>query len=152
MKARRATAVAVGLALLAALAAAGAAPPAVAPAKPTFAVPDPPRRIVFQNRYYAKPGKAEEVYQWRLHASDVRVALGLRRGQVYRGAGGDQPDAVWQLELSPEEAAAELERGNVVSAQFDPVAEHMSTLLRHFERRRYVEILHYDEPAAAPAP
>ncbi|HPU17016.1 MAG TPA: hypothetical protein PK808_13080 [Polymorphobacter sp.] len=142
------TSVAVGLAIWAALAAADTAPPAKSP----FAVPDPPRRIVFQNRYYAKPGKEDEVYQWRLHASDVRVQLGLRRGQVYRGAGGDQPDAVWQLELSPEEAVAEQKRGKEVSAQFDPVADHMSTLLRHFERRRYVEIMHYDEPAAAPKP
>jgi hypothetical protein len=130
------------------LVAANAAPPA----KPLFTVPDPPRKIVFQNRYYAKPGKEEEVYQWRLHASDVRVQLGLRRGEVYRGAGGDQPDAVWQLELSPEDAIAELERGKVVSAQFDPVAEHMSTLLRHFERRRYAEIMHYEEPAVTTKP
>ena len=117
-----------------------------APAKPLFAVPDPPRKIVVQNRYYAKPGKAEEVYQWRLHASEVRVKLGLHRGEVYRGAGGSEPDAVWQLELSPEEMAAELSHGEKVSAQFDPVADHMGTLLRHFERRRYVEIMHYEAP------
>ena len=49
--------------------------------------------------------------------------------------------------MSPEQA-----RGKLVSAQFDPVAEHMSTLLRHFERRRYAEIMHYEEPAVAPKP
>lgn len=134
----------VGVAALAIAGALNADQPASNPTA-QFTVPDLPRRIVFQNRYYAKPGKAEEVYQWRLHASDVRVELGLARGQVFRGRGGDEPDAIWQLELSPAEAAAELAQMKTVSAQFDPVAEHMSTLLRHFERRRYVEILHYDE-------
>jgi hypothetical protein len=136
--------IAVGVAALAIAGALKAAEPASS-STAQFTVPDPPRRIVFQNRYYAKPGKAEEVYQWRLHASDVRVQLGLARGQVFRGAGGDEPDAIWQLELSPAEAAAELAQMKKVRTQFDPVAEHMSTLLRHFERRRYVEILHYDE-------
>ena len=33
--------------------------------------------ILVQNQYFPKPGKEEEVYQWRLHASDVRIKLGL---------------------------------------------------------------------------
>lgn len=69
------------------------------------ATPNEPRRIVYQNRYYAKPGKEEETYRWRVHASDVLERLGVPRGQVFRGAGGDQPDVIWQLELDP--AAAE---------------------------------------------
>ncbi len=41
---------------------------------------DPSTRLVVQNYCYAKPGKVDEVYQWRLHASEVRARLGLARG------------------------------------------------------------------------
>jgi hypothetical protein len=42
------------------------------------------QRFIVQNNYWALPGKAEEVFQWRIHASDVRERLGLPRGQVLR--------------------------------------------------------------------
>ena len=35
------------------------------------------QRFIVQNNYWALPGKAEEVFQWRIHASDVRERLGL---------------------------------------------------------------------------
>lgn len=104
--------------------------------------PDPPRRIVVQNRYYAKPGREEEVYQWRIHASDVLEQLGLPRGQVFRGSGGDQPDAVWQLELEPAAYERVIKRQAEVMEQFEPVMEHMGTLVRFFEKNRYVEVRH----------
>ena len=40
--------------------------------------------IVVHNSYYAKPGLAEAVYQWRLHASDVRAQFRFPRGRVLR--------------------------------------------------------------------
>jgi hypothetical protein len=48
-----------------------------------------PRRVLSQNRYWAKPGKVDEVYAWRLHATDVQVEMGLPRGRVLRGGGGE---------------------------------------------------------------
>src|ERR1700736_5322862 len=95
-------------------------------------------RIVGQNRYYAKTGKAEEVYQWRLHACDVLNQLGLHSGHVFRGAGGVEPDVVWQIELDPETFAREgqIERD---SHAFQEVMEHMGTLIRRFERSRLRE-------------
>jgi hypothetical protein len=33
------------------------------------------QRFIVQNNYWALPGKAEEVFQWRIHASDVRERL-----------------------------------------------------------------------------
>ena len=45
------------------------------------------QRFIVQNNYWALPGKAEEVFQWRIHASDVRERLGLPRGQVLRREG-----------------------------------------------------------------
>jgi hypothetical protein len=95
-------------------------------------------RVVVQNRYYAKAGKAEEVYQWRVHACDVLVQLGLNPGHVFRGTGGVEPDAVWQVELDPENVAREtqIERD---SPAFQEVMEHMGKLIRRFERSRFRE-------------
>jgi hypothetical protein len=65
----------------------------------------PSQPLVVQNYYYALPGKAADVYLWRLHASDVRAKLGLARGRV--------------LDKSEE---------------FDEVQKHMDTLIRDFRR------------------
>lgn len=108
-----------------------------------------PRRIVYQNRYYAKPGKEEETYRWRLHASDVLEELGVPRGQVFRGAGGGQPDVIWQLELDPAAADRANKRAGEVKKQFDPVMEHMATLVRFFESSRYEEVSHREARTGA---
>ena len=42
------------------------------------------QRLVIQNFYYALRGRAQEVYELRLRASEVRGALGLPRGRVLR--------------------------------------------------------------------
>ena len=91
-----------------------------------------------QNRYFAKPGKAEEVYAWRQHASDVLRQLGLSSGQVFRGAGGDQPDAVWQVTL---DSATLVREGQIAqrSPEFQEVMRHMATLIRRFESANYLE-------------
>jgi hypothetical protein len=91
-----------------------------------------------QNRYFAKPGKAEEVYAWRLHAADVLRQLGLSSGQVFRGTGGDQPDAVWQLTL---DSATFVREGQIAqrSPEFQEVMRHMATLTRRFENANYLE-------------
>jgi hypothetical protein len=101
-----------------------------------------PRRILSQNRYWAKPGKADEVYAWRLHATDVQVEMGLPRGRVLRGAGGEEPDVIWQIEQTPEERAEFLRIQKEKMAMFQPVMEHMSTLTRRFESGAYAEIEH----------
>lgn len=102
---------------------------------------DASRAIVVQNYYYALPGKAEEVYRWRLHASDVRVRLGLAAGRVLRrapivGSEGDSdlPDVIWECEYTDTGArAAEVDRLSK-SREFDGVEAHMSTLIRRFSR------------------
>ena len=91
-----------------------------------------------QNRYFAKPGKAEEVYAWRQHASDVLRQLGLSSGQVFRGAGGDQPDAVWQVTLDSATLVREAQIAQR-SPEFQEVMRHMVTLIRRFENAHYVE-------------
>jgi hypothetical protein len=98
--------------------------------------------IVVQNFYYALPGKADEVYRWRLHASEVRARLGLAVGRVLRrtavsGADTDDaelPDVVWECEYPNAKArAADLARLDA-SREFDPVEAHMKTLIRGFRR------------------
>jgi hypothetical protein len=49
--------------------------------------PKAARTIVEQTSYFALPGKAEDVYRVRLHASDVLEKLGLPRGHVLRRQG-----------------------------------------------------------------
>ena len=113
---------------------------------------DSPRageHIVVQNYYYALPGKAEEVYEWRLHASEVRARLGLPKGRVLRrvaqpaattqqtGMKPDSlnlPDVIWECEYSSiAERNSDVERLGR-SPEFEQVEKHMDTLIRHFER------------------
>ncbi len=98
--------------------------------------------IVVQNLYYALPGKAEEVYHWRLHASEVRARLGLAVGRVLRRTpaspdepeDADLPDVVWECEYPNAEArAADVARLDA-SGEFDLVEAHMQTLIRQFRR------------------
>jgi hypothetical protein len=98
--------------------------------------------IVVQNYYYALPGKADEVYRWRLHASEVRARLGLAVGRVLKrtSAMGDDakdadlPDVVWECEYPDAKArAADIARLDA-SREFDPVEAHMQTLIRRFRR------------------
>ena len=103
---------------------------------------EPSTRLVVQNYYYAKPGKAEEVYQWRLHASEVRAGLGLARGRVLKRLRSpddpidntDLPDVVWECEyVSPAAREADLARLDA-SGKFVPVEKHMEGLIRQFRR------------------
>ena len=100
----------------------------------------PSRTVVVQNYYYALPGKATDVYLWRLHASDVRAKLGLARGRVLRRLPDPKtdkqavaiPDVIWECEYSSREAreadVARLDK----SDEFDAVQKHMETLIRDF--------------------
>ena len=102
------------------------------------------RMVVHHNYYFAKPGKAEEVYAWRVHASDVRAELGLPPGRVLRRfwtSTEDVPDVIWELELPESEAMSQehMEREKALgeTPEFQAVMQHMGTLARRFERARY---------------
>jgi len=106
------------------------------------------RAFIVQNGYWALPGKAEEVFQWRIHACDVRERLGLLRGQVLRrdvqatspvlnyrpeGAPSVLPDVIWQMEYQSEaDRLADTKAASV--PEFQEVQKHMSTLISRFER------------------
>lgn len=77
--------------------------------------------------------------------------LGLHAGHVFRGMGGGEPDAVWQVELDPETAAHE-GRTAQDSPAFQEVMKHMGTLIRRFEHSTFQEErLIVDEKGTAPA-
>ena len=103
---------------------------------------DSTEAIVVQNFYYALPGKADEVYRWRVHASEVRARLGLSVGRVLRRTpaspgepeDADLPDVVWECEYPNGKArAADIARLDA-SGEFNPVEAHMATLIRQFRR------------------
>jgi hypothetical protein len=102
----------------------------------------PGRAMVVQNYYYALPGKAVDVYLWRLHASDVRAKLGLARGRVLRRVPDPKtdkllptlPDVIWECDYSSAQAReAEVARLDK-SQEFAAVEKHMDTLIRDFRR------------------
>lgn len=91
--------------------------------------------IVVQNAYFPKAGKEKEVYEWRLHASEVREKLGLPKGRVLRRISeGSGSYIIWQCDYSSiEERKKDVELLDR-SEEFKKVQEHMSTLLDKFER------------------
>ncbi|MBD2705853.1 hypothetical protein IC229_34970 [Spirosoma sp. BT702] len=97
--------------------------------------------ILVQNHYYPKPGKEDEVYKWRLHASEVRSKLGLPKGRVLKklnGTGG--PFVIWECEYPSPEARQKDVAVLDQSEEFKQVQAHMTTLLDKFER--YVFSIH----------
>ena len=95
--------------------------------------------IVVQNYYWAKEGKIEEVYQHRLHASEVRKGLGLAVGRVLKRktTDGDLPNVIWECEYPSEEARQEDVRKLTESGAFEAVQEKMGTLIKKFDRGMY---------------
>ena len=93
------------------------------------------KAILVQNHYYPKPGKEDEVYKWRLHASAVRDSLGLPKGRVLKkltGNGG--PYVIWECEYASLDAREkDVTRIDQLS-EFKKVQEHMGTLIEKFER------------------
>jgi hypothetical protein len=92
--------------------------------------------IVVQNMYWAKPGLETQVYQWRLHASEVRARLGLPRGRVlFRQEASDTlPDVIWECSYPSMEARGKDVAVTSQSPEFHQVEQHMDTLIRKFDR------------------
>jgi ketosteroid isomerase-like protein len=94
-----------------------------------------PQPIVVHNHYYPKPGKGDEVFEWRLHASEVRAKLELPVGRVLKKVSGEGPDyVIWECEY-PSMAAREadvmaLDQSN----EFKEVQAHMNSLIDKFDR------------------
>ena len=98
--------------------------------------------IVSFNFYYALPGKADAVLRQRLHASDVRVQIGLPYGLVLaRTASSDAlPDVVWGYDFVDRAANAADMAARAASAEFETVRAGMRKLYRRFERPLYENV------------
>ena len=91
-------------------------------------------RVIVQTNYWALPGKADEVCQRRIHASDVREKLGQPRGRVLCRQGNSEvlPDVMWQIEL-PNDPEKNRDIVTPPGPEFREVITHMNTLIRRFE-------------------
>lgn len=92
--------------------------------------------IIEHTEYWAKAGKADEVYAWRRHASDVREKIGLRRGRVLRrqGPSDTQADVIWEVEYANEAERLRDLKVRDESPEFTAVRDHMRTLYQKFDR------------------
>jgi hypothetical protein len=99
------------------------------------AAPKATSTIIEQVAYFALPGKAEEVYQWRIHACDVLEKIGLPRGHVLRRQGNSDTlaDVMWQIEFPDEAARQRNLKISLESPEFAAVRDHMKTLISHAE-------------------
>ena len=98
--------------------------------------------IVVHNAYYAKPGQAEAVYQWRRHASEVRAQLGFPRGRVLRRVRetddhleDSRPDVIWECTYPSLSAREHDAQAIEATPEFQAVRRHMRTLIRRFDRQ-----------------
>jgi hypothetical protein len=93
------------------------------------------QRVIVQTNYWALPGKAEEVYEWRMHASDVTEKLGLLRGRVLRRQGNSEvlPDVMWQIEFPNDAERIRYAQAVTTAPEFQEVQKHMETLVHRFE-------------------
>lgn len=97
----------------------------------------PGRVIVLQVFYYAKQGKADEVFSHRQHVSDLLEKLGLPRGRAMRRVGGsdDQPDVLWECEFPTVAARDHFLEVAGASLEFVEARKYMTTLVTKAERR-----------------
>ena len=96
------------------------------------------------NRYYAQPGRADEVLATRRRASALLPGLGVPEGRIYVNVepADGHPHVVWACEYP---TIAERERSmaaRAASAEFEAVRRHMRTLYYQFDR----ELFALDEP------
>lgn len=95
----------------------------------------PLKRIIIQNLYYPKQGKEKAVYEWRLHASEVREKLGLPKGRVLRRISESSTAyVIWECEYASIEAREKDVAALDKSEEFRAVQDHMSALIDKFER------------------
>ena len=95
-------------------------------ANTAFAQAQQTKPVVVQNSYFPKPGKEKEVYEWRLHASDVRAKLGLPKGRVLRRISDNTgPYVIWECDYPSLEARQKDVEKLDRSDEFKKVQEHM---------------------------
>ncbi len=98
-----------------------------------------PHKTIVQLRYWAKPGKADEVAALALRAADVRVKLGSPRGILLRGNTEGVPDIVYQVELSELQTATGAQITVRGSPELESLWKQIVPLLIRYENAVYEE-------------
>ena len=108
----------------------------------TTATSDIPKlNYMVQLRYWAKPGRADDVYNLRVKSTEVLQRLGAVKGSLLRGAGGDDPDVVWKGEFPDRESARKPHFAAQKSEEFQAIAKQMGELCRRIEGSFYQEVI-----------
>ena len=92
--------------------------------------------IVIQNEYFPKPGKENEVYELRLHASMVLRKLGVPKGRVLKimNIEHNRPYVIWECDYASNEEREKAVKLVSQSSEFKQVETKMGTLINQFER------------------
>jgi hypothetical protein len=103
---------------------------------PQAAIPSDGAAII-QVAYYAKPGKADEVFRHRQHVSDLLEKMGLPPGRVMRRTSGSSegPDVMWECEYPDAVVLDQALKSAQANAEFEQARQYMSTLILKGERR-----------------
>lgn len=90
--------------------------------------------ILETTNYFVQSGKEAQVLEQRRKATAIRVALGLKPGEIFVRTDEKGPAVKWECRFADE---AEYEADMAVrgqSAEFKVARETMHTLLERFER------------------
>ena len=85
-------------------------------------------------RYWAKPGRRDDVLKTRIAASRIRLTLGLDAGEIRVRTGDEGPDVSWTLGFDTAEAQAKDFAARGASPEFVAVRAQMNDLTTQFER------------------
>jgi len=92
------------------------------------------------NLYYARALELrDEILATRLRASQVRVAIGIPHGRVFRCAQSlaDLPDVMWDCPFADAAGHDHDMDARAASPEFEAVRAHMRAMLRRFGRALY---------------
>jgi dienelactone hydrolase len=92
--------------------------------------------IIERTHYFAKPGYAGQVLATRREACAVRLAIGLKAGEIVVSAGtGGEPAVAWQCAFSDIAAREADMAARAASPAFEAVRKRMGALIDRFERQ-----------------
>ncbi len=98
------------------------------------------KRYLELNRYYAHPGRAEEVLATRRAASALLPGLGQPPGHIYVNSepAEGHPDVIWVCEYPTSSEREASLAARAASPEFEAVRRHMRTLYYKFDRELFV--------------
>jgi carboxymethylenebutenolidase len=92
--------------------------------------------IVERTLYFAKPGRAADVFAIRQKASRVRVSIGLQAGDIFKRAVDEakHPDVMWECSFADAASHAADLAARAASPDFEAVRKEMRGAIDDFSR------------------